>query len=88
MAEYAITFARSAREELENLSINVAVRALGKIEALAANPRLPGTIKLHGHRNLRRMRAGDYWVIYSINDLSKMVDISIVRHRRDVYRDL
>ncbi|MGH7976073.1 MAG: type II toxin-antitoxin system RelE family toxin [Limisphaerales bacterium] len=88
MADYTITFARSARKELENLPANIADRILEKIESLAENPRLPSTIKLHGQKNLWRMRVGDYRVVYSIDDFSKMIDISIIRHRRDVYRDL
>lgn len=88
MADYTITFARSARKELENLPASIADRILHKIEALAGNPRLPGVIKLQGGKNLWRLRVGDYRVVYSINDLSKIVDVSIIRHRRDVYRDL
>ncbi|MGH7950668.1 MAG: type II toxin-antitoxin system RelE family toxin [Limisphaerales bacterium] len=88
MADYTITFARSARKELENLPANIADRILEKIESLAENPRLPNTIKLHGQKNLWRMRVGDYRVVYSIDDFSKTVDVSIVRHRREVYRDL
>jgi len=46
MADYTVTFARSARKELENLPAHIADRILRKIEALAVNPRLPGVIKL------------------------------------------
>jgi mRNA interferase RelE/StbE len=88
MADYSVNFARSARKELENLSGDVAGRILAKIELLAANPRPVGVIKLHGQKNLWRMRVGDYRVVYSIDDFSKAVDISVIRHRRDVYRDL
>ena len=87
MADYTLTFARSARKELENLPANIADRILRKIEALAENPRLPGVVKLQGSRKLWRLRVGDYRVIYSINDLSRTVDIAIIRHRRDVCRD-
>ena len=88
MADYTITFARSARKELENLPANIADRILEKIELLATNPRPPGTIKLHGQKNLWRLRVGDYRAVYSIDDFSRTVDVSVVRHRREVYRDL
>jgi mRNA interferase RelE/StbE len=88
MADYAITFARSARKELENLPADIADRILRKIEALAENPRLPGVIKLRGSINSWRLRVGDYRVVYSINVFSRTVDVAVVRHRRDVYRDL
>ena len=88
MADYTVTFARSARTELEQLSNPIAVRILEKVEALSRNPRPPGTIKLPGQRNLWRLRVGDYRVVYAINDAAGTVDVSIVRHRREVYRDL
>jgi mRNA interferase RelE/StbE len=88
MADYSISFARSARRELERLPGDLAVRILAKVEALGENPRPVGVIKLHGQKNLWRMRVGDYRVVYSIDDFSKAVDVSVIRHRRDVYRDL
>jgi mRNA interferase RelE/StbE len=88
MADYSISFARSARKELEHLSGDVAERILAKIEMLAKNPRPIGVVKLHGQKNLWRMRVGDYRVVYSIDDFSKVIDVSVIRHRRDVYRDL
>lgn len=88
MADYSITFARSARKELEQLPHDVTARILAKIEALSDNPRPSGVIKLHGQRGLWRMRVGDYRVVYSINDPDRRIDVSVIRHRRDVYRDL
>jgi mRNA interferase RelE/StbE len=88
MADYSISFARSARKELERISTDFAERILAKVEALAGNPRPVGVIKLHGQKNLWRMRVGDYRVVYSIDDFSKTIDVSVIRHRRDVYRDL
>ena len=88
MADYTLTFARSARKELEIIPASFSERILDRIESLQTNPRPGGVVKLHGGKNLWRIRVGDYRVVYSINDADKIVDISIVRHRRDVYRDL
>ncbi len=88
MAEFAVTFARSARKELERLSGDLTERILEAIEALTADPRPPGVTKLKGQRNLWRLRVGDYRVVYSIDDAAKVVDVSLIRHRRDVYGDL
>jgi mRNA interferase RelE/StbE len=88
MVDYSISFARSARKELEHLSGDVAERILTKLEMLVENPRPSGVIKLHGQKNLWRVRVGDYRVVYSIDDFSKAIDVSVIRHRRDVYRDL
>ena len=86
MADYSIGFARSARKELERLPGDVAARILTKLEMLTENPRRSGVIKLHGQENLWRLRVGDYRVVYSIDDEAKVVDVSVIRHRRDVYR--
>jgi mRNA interferase RelE/StbE len=48
MPEYSITFARSARRELQGLPSNTAKRILERIEALAETPRPRGCRKLRG----------------------------------------
>jgi len=87
-SDYTLSFARSARKELEKLPVAIAERIFGRVTALQQNPRPPGVIKLQGESRLWRMRIGDYRVVYSIDDAAKTIDVSIVRHRRDVYRDL
>lgn len=85
MAEYTISFARSARKELAALSASVVQRILPKIEALSANPRPSGCKKLKGSRFLWRIRIGEYRVVYSIFDQQILVEIIAVRHRSDAY---
>jgi mRNA interferase RelE/StbE len=85
-AGYAITFARSARKELEKLDAPLVGRILPLIQSLAQNPRPPGCRKLSGVQNLWRIRIGDYRVVYHIYDSDKVVDIVAVRHRREAYR--
>ena len=87
MADYTITFARSARKQLERIDIVWVRRIFPAIEALAVNPRPPSCKKLKGYQNLWRIRVGDYRVVYSIDDLARTVDVSAVRHRSEVYRD-
>jgi mRNA interferase RelE/StbE len=63
MADYSLTFARSARKELEKLPSSTAGRIIQRIESLMRVPRPPGSIKLKGNKNLWRIRVGDYRVI-------------------------
>ena len=86
MAEYGVTFARSARRELEALEGSYAARIFARIEALAVEPRPGGAKKLQGGQGLWRIRVGDYRVVYNIDDRQRAVDIVRIRHRRDVYR--
>jgi mRNA interferase RelE/StbE len=88
MADYSVTFARSARKELEKLPSSIARRIIEHIEALLINPRTTRSVKLQGNRNLWRIRVGDYRVIYRIDNSARVIDVSIIRHRRDAYRDL
>ena len=85
MADYSITFARSARKELEVLTNSQIIRIFSKIESLSLKPRPSGCRKLQGFTNLWRIRIGHYRVIYSIDDNAKIVDIIAVRHRREAY---
>lgn len=86
MADYAVTFARSARRELEQIERPMALRILTKIEGLTDEPRPPGCRKLQGTSALWRLRVGDYRVVYSVNDGRRLVDVIAVRHRREAYR--
>ena len=85
---YSITFTRSARKELQKLEKNTAERIFAKIESLLLEPRPSGCKKLKGQNSLWRIRIGDYRIVYSINDNDRIVDITIIRHRNDVYKDL
>ncbi|MGQ0635814.1 MAG: type II toxin-antitoxin system RelE family toxin [Planctomycetaceae bacterium] len=86
MGDYTIVFARSARRELEDLPTRLAARILARIESLTMAPRPPGCVKLTGRDNLWRIRVGDYRIIYSIDDVQRLVEVMVIRHRRDAYR--
>lgn len=85
MSDYLIVVARSARKDLDSLPVEISSRIYPLIEALANDPRPDGCRKLKGEKNSWRIRVGDYRVIYSIDDDTQTIDISKVRHRREVY---
>ena len=85
MADYTITFARSARRELEELDVPIIQRILPRVEALAKEPRPRGCRKLRGESNLWRIRIGEYRVVYAVYDERQLVDIIAVRHRSKAY---
>ena len=88
MANYAVTFTRSARKELEALDERTVSAIFPKIENLSLRPRPEGCKKLSGNKYLWRMRCGNYRVIYAIDDNEKTVDITAVRDRKEAYRQL
>ena len=86
MADYEVTFARSARRELERLALPLAARIISRIEELAQEPRPRRARKLHGKQNLWRVRIGDYRIVYSVDDRQRVVDVVRIRHRREAYQ--
>jgi mRNA interferase RelE/StbE len=86
MSRYEIVFSRSARKELQTLSLEMAERVFEKVDMLAINPRPSSCKKLRGYPNVWRIRVGDYRIIYSIDDGKRVIDISVVRHRSEAYR--
>lgn len=60
-------------------------KIVAKIQALASNPRPPGSEKLSGDEKYR-IRHGDYRVLYEIDDDAIVISVVRVAHRREVYR--
>jgi mRNA interferase RelE/StbE len=87
VAEYRIYIKKSAARELEGLAKKDLLKVLGRIEALAENPRPTGAEKLAGVE-LWRIRQGDYRIVYSIEDDLLTVWIVKIGHRRKVYRKI
>jgi mRNA interferase RelE/StbE len=76
----------SALQELQALQDRDRARVVRRIDALAENPRPPGSLKMAGTGSEYRFRAGDYRVVYSVDDVARLVTIEKVGHRGDVYR--
>ena len=82
---YSIRIIRRAQKELARLPEEFYVQVRDSIRTLASDPRPHGCSKLTAREGWR-MRAGDYRVIYDIDDERKIVTVLHVGHRRDVYR--
>ena len=85
MARYSLEIKHSAQRELDALDNTLFVRIDRKILALADNPRPAGCKKLRGYKDQWRIRVGDWRVVYLIDDEAKLVTITRVAHRREVY---
>jgi mRNA interferase RelE/StbE len=84
---YSLKIKSSAVKELQGVSDKATLsRLIEKIKSLATQPRPSGFEQLAGRSNLYRVRQGNYRVIYSVDDQSRVVDVVKVGHRRDVYR--
>ena len=82
---YAVQLKPSARKELESLPDSVLARVVRKVESLASDPRPAGCKKLKGYKDQWRIRIGDWRVVYIVDDTTKLVSVTRIAHRREVY---
>jgi mRNA interferase RelE/StbE len=85
MTEYEIRFNTSAAKEFRKLTPDIQQRVRTAINGLRSTPRPEGVKKLVGGTDLYRIRVGDYRVVYRVDDRAQSIQITRVRHRRDVY---
>lgn len=83
---YEVTFTAPARKQLTKLDPQVRLRILRTLDVLADDPRPPGSTQLVGGAGERRVRAGDYRIIYEVHDGELVVLVLRMAHRREVYR--
>lgn len=86
MSQYRVEFTSAAARAIRKLPKNVRSRLLDAIEALGDDPRPTGSKKLPGTALAWRVRAGDYRVIYEVEDDALLVTVVRAAHRREVYR--
>lgn len=87
MASYRLLIKASAAKELEAVGTKAdRQRVVGRIQALAENPRPQGSEKLAGYSNRYRVRQGNYRIIYLVDDGGREVTIFRIGDRKDVYR--
>ncbi len=82
---FSIRIKGSAAKELKRVVQTDRTRIVAAIDRLAKNPFL-GKVLKGDLRGLRRLRVGDYRVIYEVRDDVLVVLVIRVAHRRDVYR--
>ncbi|MBI4579691.1 MAG: type II toxin-antitoxin system RelE/ParE family toxin [Planctomycetes bacterium] len=61
---------------------------MDRLARIEASPRAPGSVKLAGTKSTYRVRVGDWRIVYEIDDGRQTVFVTIVAHRREVYRGL
>ena len=87
MAEYRLLIKSSAAKEIEAVDAKVdRQRIIGRIRALAQDPRAQGSEKLAGYDDRYRVRQGQFRIIYLIDDRRGEVTVFKVGHRKEVYR--
>jgi len=84
---YKLQIKPSASKELDLVgSKKDRQRIVTRINSLADDPRPSGCEKLEAEKNRYRVRQGNYRIVYSIDDQRRLVIVTKIGHRSDVYR--
>jgi len=83
---YTVRIKASALKVLAKLPRTDRLRIKVRMDALSADPRPSGATKLSGPEGLYRIRAGDYRIVYAVQDKALLVLVVRIGHRREVYR--
>lgn len=81
---YTIVVKRTAQKELAQISSPYNKKIVEAIDSLPNDPRPKGCEKLKGGEAYR-IRVSDYRIIYTIEDVIKIIEVQRIRHRKDAY---
>jgi mRNA interferase RelE/StbE len=82
---YRLIILNSAQKEIRKLPQAEAERIIRMIKLLPNEPRPSGCKKSVATKNSYRIRIGNYRVLYLIDDVISIVEVSGVKHRREAY---
>ncbi|MFI9188357.1 type II toxin-antitoxin system RelE/ParE family toxin [Streptomyces californicus] len=85
MSEYRTVFRPEAQAELRKVPRDTALRILAKLAELESDPLGFSTTALVSQPERRRLRVGDYRIVYTIDKGELVVWVVHVGHRSTVY---
>lgn len=85
MSKFRTVFHPAARDELRTIPRDVALRILAKLTEPEADPFGSNTAAPVSQPDRRRLRVGDYRVIYIVDTGELIVWVVLVRHRSSVH---
>ena len=83
---YRVVILPRVQESLDKIPSPFFELVKKRILSLGDDPRPPGCQKLKGRDRAWRVRAGDYRIIYEIDDTVVTVTVLDLGHRREIYR--
>lgn len=83
---YQIIFVKSIAKKLKKYPTSDVAKILKKAASLSGNPYPVGCKKLSGlSESLWRIRVGNYRIIYIVQEEIKVVKVTKIGHRKDIY---
>lgn len=86
--EYEVKLTRTATKEIVRLPPKIRGQIDGRLEELRMNPRPHDSKRLVGRGKGYRLDAGEYRILYDVDDPPRLVAVWRVKHRKDVYRNV
>ncbi len=83
---YEVEIENSAAKAVQRLQRHDQIRVVAAMADLAAEPRPHGCTKLLGTESSYRVRVGNYRIVYTIDDGIRVVTVTRVGHRKEIYR--
>jgi mRNA interferase RelE/StbE len=83
---YQLIVKPSAQREIEGLDRQMQRRVAEALARIEQNPRGQDMVKLTGTKTTYRKRVGQWRIVYEIQDDAHSIFVTLVAHRRDVYR--
>lgn len=84
--KFEVKFTNKAFKEVEKLDPDIKLQILEAIEDLERDPRPQNSIQLSGElSDYRRLRTGNYRVLYQIKDQKLEIVVLRAGHRKDIY---
>lgn len=82
---YTITIKQSAQKALAKIEAPQRTRLIEAIDKLKINPNA-GSVLKGEFSGLRRIRIGDYRIVYEVQNEQLVILVIRVAHRRDAYK--
>ena len=82
---YSISIKQSAAKALARIDAPQRVRLIEAIDKLKDNP-IAGSVLKGEFSGLRRIRIGDYRIVYEVQDAQLIILVIRIGHRREIYR--
>lgn len=84
---YQVNLPKTVQKQLNSLPQELKQRILKTLVHLQEEPRAVNSLQMKGGQGFR-LRVGDYRVLYDIDDISQIINMRRIGHRREIYRDL
>ncbi len=83
---HRIEVSPAAARQLKKIDRRVLPQIAEKSDSLASQPRPNGCEKLSGYDSLYRVRAGDYRIVYGVEDRLVLIVVLKVGNRAEIYK--